>query len=128
MVARGVAALAGRRRRGDPRRGSDPGRLRLRVTALGHTDDKAAETSRRQVHPDRRLVAVQDQEIVAITVPAGAEHREPDEADPRHPPSPQAQPRLGIGRHRDDGGKADPDVTMETPDLLAQGEMDYQIP
>jgi hypothetical protein len=70
---------------------------------------------------------VQDAEIVAITVPTGAQHSVPGKADPRHPPSPQAQPRLKIGRRRDDGGEAYPDVTVETPDLLAQGEMDYQI-
>ena len=35
--------------------------------------------------------------------------------------------RLGIGRHRDDGGEADPDVTVETPDLLTRGQMDYQV-
>ena len=38
-------ALADRRRGDDPRRGSDPLRLRLRVAALGRTDDQAAETS-----------------------------------------------------------------------------------
>src|SRR5207248_3445422 len=116
--------LAGRRRGGDPRRGRDPRRLRLRVPALGHADEEAAETSRRQVHPDRRPVAVQDAEIVAITVPAGAQHSDTPKADPRHPPPPQAQPRLGIGRYGDDGREADPDVTVETPDLLAQGETD----
>src|SRR5689334_8544888 len=123
-----AAALAGWRRGGDPRRGRDPRRLRLRVAALGHADDKAAETSRRQVDPDRRPVAVQDAEVVAITVPAGAQHGEPRKADPRHPPPPQAEPRLGIGRHGDDGREAHPDVTVETPDLLAQGETDYQVP
>ena len=122
-----AAALADRRRGGDPCGGSDPRRFRLRVAALGHTDDEAAETSRRHVHPDRRSIAVQDAEIIAITVPASPQHSVPGQADPRHPPPPEAQPRLRIGRRRDDGGEADPDVTVETPELLAQSEMDYQV-
>jgi len=120
-----AAALADRLRGSNPRRGSDPRRLRLRVAAFGHRYDEAAETSRCHVHPDGRPVAVQDAEIVAITVPPGAQHGVPGKADSRHSPSPEAQPRLRIGRYGEDGGEADPDVTVEAPDLLAQGEMDY---
>src|ERR1700735_3763477 len=121
------SALADRRRGGDPCRGSDPRRLRLRVAALRYRDGEAAETSRRHVPPARRPIAVQDAEIVAITVPAGAQHSAPGQADARHPPPPEAQPRLRIGRHTADGEQVDPDVAVETPDLLARGEMDYQV-
>src|SRR4029077_16877490 len=106
------------RRGSNPRRGSDPRRLRLRVAALGHGYDEAAETSRCHVHPDGRPVAVQNAEIVAITVPPGAQHGVPGHADSRHPPSPEAQPRPRIGHHREDGGETDPDVTVEAQDLL----------
>ena len=96
--------------RGDSRRGSDPRRFRLRAAALGHTDDEAAETSRRHVHLDRRPIAVQDAEIVAITVPAGAQPSVPGKADPRHPPPRRPSHGLGSGATRDDG-----DVPVQTP-------------